>query len=43
MKDDVADALHGSGSPFVSGFIPQAAVSAVKPLEHEASYEFGSI
>jgi hypothetical protein len=42
-KDDVVDALHGSGSPFVSGFIPQAAVSAVKPLEHESSYELGSI
>ena len=42
-EDDVADALHGSGSPF-SGLIPQAAVSAVKPLEYESSYyELGSI
>jgi tetratricopeptide (TPR) repeat protein len=42
-KDDVVDALRGSGSPF-SGLIPQAAVSAVKPLEYESSYyELGSI
>jgi hypothetical protein len=42
-KDDVVDALRGSGSPFVSGFIPDAAVSAVEPLEYESSYELGSI
>jgi tetratricopeptide (TPR) repeat protein len=43
MKDDVTDALRGSGSPFVSGFIPEAAVSAVEPLEYESNYELGSI
>jgi hypothetical protein len=42
-KDDVADALRGTGSPFASGFIPQAAVSAVEPLQYESSYELGSI